>query len=269
MGKRFVCFKSVLIILLFCSFGAVLGAQQPSQAEQLRILIWSSIDPFPGSFDEPEGTDKDAVLKKTAARQASATAAAVASPAVSPDDPYVAEKLEVFGYAIERTKEITPFLLSGMISGWAFDYVPYDKTRRVQEIFEVEEVTPFSAAMNPISYKNPEPLENRLVCWAYCDRTEAQQLSYRRWTSVQLPKIHGKGAASVEGEFEGIQAACKEAVKNAVREYWRIYEKNKPKEILGKVLLIGNPRIYISEGQYVADLEFFLETDRIVKYTTY
>jgi len=252
--------------LLGAGFLPVLAAQQPSQAEQLRILIWSSIDPFPGSFDEPDGV-QDSTLKKSAARQASATAAAVAPP--TPENPYVAEKLEVFGYAIERTKEITPFLISGMLSGWNFDYVPYDKTRQVKEIFEFEEVSPFSAAMNPISYRNPEPLENRLVCWAYCDRTEAQQLSYRKWTSVQLPKIHGKGTASVEGETEGIKAACQEAVKNAVREYWRIYEKNKPKEIFGKVLLIGNPRIYISEGQYVADLEFFLETDKIVKYTAY
>ncbi len=58
-------------------------------------------------------------------------------------------------------------------------------------------------------------------------------------------------------------------MKNAVREYWRIYIKNKPKEIYGMLLLIGVPRVYISEGQYVADLEFFMETDKIVKYTYY
>jgi len=54
-----------------------------------------------------------------------------------------------------------------------------------------------------------------------------------------------------------------------VREYWRTMVKNKPKEILGRVLLIQDPRIYIYEGQYVVDLDFFLQTDRIILYSNY
>lgn len=256
--KKSVPLKKTLTFLIVFICVSFIFAQQPSQKEQLRILIWSELDAFPGSFEDNKETVQQPEQTTLIEKQ------------IQDDlDPLVAKKLKLFGFAINRAKQITPFLLSGMISGWNFEYVPYDKTRNVAEIFEFSEVVPFNQSINPISYVKPEPLDNKLVCWAYCNRTETQQLSYRRWSSIVHPKVHGKGTSSVENEFEGIKEACENAVKNAVREYWRIYEKNKPKEILGKVLLIGNPRIYISEGQYVADLEFFLETDKIVKYTYY
>ena len=235
------------IILLLLFLGPVIAfAQVPSQKEQLRVQVWSEMDPFPGGFDDNENLSNENQLS-------------------------VDKKNEtgIYDFAISRTKEIAPFLMSGMISGWKFDYVPYDRTRKVAEVFEYEEVIPYRADVNPISYRNPTVEEDRLLCWAYCDRTETQQMAYRRWSAIAHPKVHGLGKAAVEKGFDGIQEACSEAMKNAVREYWRTYIKNKPKEIYGILLLIGVPRVYISEGQYVADLEFFMETDKIVRYTYY
>jgi hypothetical protein len=80
------------------------------------------------------------------------------------------------------------------------------------------------------------------------------------------PKIKGTGKAKVEDEFDGIREACSQAAKNAVRQYWRSLVENKPKEISGTVLLIGAPRIYIKSGLYIVELDFFMETDRIVPY---
>ncbi len=222
-----------------------LFAQVPSQKEQLRVQIWAEMDSFPGGLDD---TDEQSVSVQ-------------ALPRVSPSGMY--------DFAVARTKEIAPFLLSGMISGWTFDYVPYDKTRRIAESFEYEEVIPYSSKTNPITYKSPVVEDDKFLCWAYCDRTESQQMAFRRWSAIAHPKVHGIGKSSVENGFSGIKEACSQAMKNAVREYWRIYIKNKPKEIYGMLLLIGVPRVYISEGQYVADLEFFMETDKIVKYTYY
>ena len=84
-----------------------------------------------------------------------------------------------------------------------------------------------------------------------------------------MGKVKGCGSASVQDGFEGIKQACSNAAKNAVREYWRTMEKNKPKEISGTLLLIRDPRIFIKNGRYEVDLDFFLETDRIVPYTYY
>ncbi|MCR5763969.1 MAG: hypothetical protein K6G00_11365 [Treponema sp.] len=231
-----------LSILFLHSFAF---AQVPSQKELLRVQIWSEMDSFPGGLDEA-GSEPSSFHEVPKASSSG-----------------------MYDFAVARTKEIAPFLLSGMISGWNFDYVPYDKTRHVSEEFEFEEVIPYSRHVNPITYKNPVVEDEKLLCWAYCNRTESQQMAYRRWNAIAHPKVHGIGKSSVENGFEGIKQACADAMKNAVREYWRIYIKNKPKEIYGMLLLIGVPRVYISEGQYVADLEFFMETDKIVKYTYY
>ena len=236
--------------------------QVPNQSRQLRIQIWSELDPFPGGFgDEAWETDDDAQDGQEEAPSATSL------PSSGGTEAHEAERARLYSFAIGRAKELTPFFLSGMLSGWTFDYTPSDKGRGVEEFFEFGEITPFDWSMNSIEYRDPLPEDEKLLVWAYCDRTEVQQLSYRRWSSINLPKVRGRGSASVAKGFAGIKESVGSAIRDAVREYWRTYSRNKPKEITGRVLLIGVPRVYIYEGQYKTDLEFFLETDRIVKYT--
>ena len=241
------CFKVIFFTLLVLLFPAVfsLYSQVPSQEDQLRIQLWTDIDDFPGIFD---GFGDDVYTP---------------SGRVSDFDE------SIFTPAIGRLKEMAPFLLNGMLNGWSYDYVPYDKTRRVSEFFEMEELVPFNAQENPISWHSSSVQDGKLVVWAYCNRTEAQKAKLELWNSIVHPKVHGTGRGDVEDGFEGIKKAAENAVKNAVREYWRIYEKNKPKEILGSVLLTGTPRIYVEQGEYVVELDFFMETDKIIKYTQY
>ena len=245
---------------LLCAALPAASPQVPNQSRQLRIQIWSELDPFPGGFgDEAWETGEDDLP--------AAGAAAAPLPSAGGSAESEATRTRLYSFAIGRAKELTPFFLSGMLSGWTFDYTPSDKGRGVEESFEFAEITPFDWSMNSIEYRDPLPEDEKLLVWAYCDRTEVQQLSYRRWSSSNLPKVRGRGSASVAKGFEGIKESVGSAIRDAVREYWRTYSRNKPKEITGRVLLIGVPRVYISEGQYKTDLEFFLETDRIVKYT--
>ncbi len=262
--------RSLLMFFCICfvSLVQVTAHEEPLRENQLRIEIWAELDAFPGSFGDWK--DADAELKNAQKIENESQLAQNAPVSENPAlDDYDRQRLALYSFAINRAKQIAPFMLTGMIHGWSFDYVPYDKKRHVDEIFEWDEVHELDRKSNPISYKDPQPLDNRMVCWAFCDRTETQQLSYRRWSSVNLPRVQGTGRASVEKGFDGIKEATANAIKDAVRNYWRIYEKNKPKEIYGTVLLIGIPRVYVYEGQYVTDLEFFLETDKIVRYTYY
>lgn len=244
--------QKTLIILLTAVFFAFtqiesVFAQVPSQLDQLRIQIWADMDAFPGSFMEDSPSEEEGYW----------------------DVHVEGDENHVFNFAIARAKKITPFLLSGMLSGWTFEYTPSDKARRVQEYFEFEEIQPFDRSVNSISYHNPMVDEAKLMVWAYCDRTDTQKIVYERWNTITHPKVKGIGEASVEKGFDGIKEACGNAVKNGVREYWRTYEKNKPKEISGSILVVGNPRIYIKEGKYIVDLDFFMETDRIIRYSVY
>jgi hypothetical protein len=234
---KFIFFS---IILLF--FGTFAFSQEkPSQENEIRIQIWAELDQFPGKFETNETPNTENYENQS-------------------------DFQKQFSYSINRTKEISPFLIAGMLNGWNFEYTPSDKKRRVEEFWDFSLINEFNPQINTLEFNNIHPEDNKLISWVHCKRTNAQISYYKSWLSVIHPKIKGIGKASVELEFEGIKEACSQAAKNAVREYWRTQIKNKPKEISGKLLLIGNPRIYIKEGQYIVDLDFFLETDRIVEY---
>lgn len=290
--KKALVSRKLIFSAFFAAIAGLFGlssvySQTPSQKKSLRIQIWSELDEIPGVFSEDGAPDEEeasnsAVSANPAVESTSKTAQVTAAQTAAKElsgkkDAFVssaeADKrmVELFRYSISRARQITPFLMQGMLEGWTFDYVPYDKTRQVKEIFEMGQVKPYDKLLNPITYRDPVPLEQegKLLCWATCDRTPMQQLAYERWASIVHPKIQGRGRGRVEDGFEGIQNAVEEAVKEAVREYWRGQTKNKPKEIMGTVLLIQDPRIYISEGQYVVDLDFFLQTDRIILYSNY
>ncbi|MBO4320199.1 MAG: hypothetical protein J5857_06995 [Treponema sp.] len=255
---------TVNIRILFITLVSVLLAvspafsQQINQSRKIRIQIWSEMDAFPGHFDE-ETEDSTTIEAEKIQERLNETLETENRDAT------------IFAYAIARAREIAPFLMEGMIHGWTFDYVPYDKTRQVDEYFEFGRIRELDQSVNPVVYKEPLPRaeDGRLLCWVECERSAEQQLSFRRWKTITNPKVKGHGSAPVEKGFEGIQEACAQALKNAVREYWRTKVKNKPKEISGTALLIQEPRVYIKDGNYVVDLDFFLETDKIVSYSYY
>ena len=120
-----------------------------------------------------------------------------------------------------------------------------------------------------IIYEKPWIQDNKLNCWAKYNRTDNQTWTYRKWRSLNSTKIKGRGVGQISNGFDGITDAAKDSLKQALRQHYRALEKNKPKEITGRVIIFKEPKIGIVEGQYIVELDFFLETDRIVKYTVF
>ena len=223
--KRSTAFVIALLyqIVFFSSF---VYSQHPSQKEGLHIQIWAELDAFPGAFEDTDNSSTEAnvsSIEDSASSSASASAsissatASTTDIATARDTTSVADSKKeekpiphtrsIYNFAIQRAKEIAPFIMGGMINGWSFDYVPYDKTRQVPEYFTYEEILPFNPELNSISYHNPQVEQGRLLCWADCERTASQQLAYERWSSIVHPRIHGHGSASVEKGFDGIKEA--------------------------------------------------------------
>ena len=172
-----------------------------------------------------------------------------------------------YSIPVNRLKTTAPFFVEGMLYGWNVDYVPYDKARRVQEIIEFEPFQNLSEEEKSlIRYKNTAVKDDRLYCRVEFDRSQAQINLYESWKSIVNPKVRGIGYASLDKGFEGIKEACADAIKNAVREYWRGQIKNKPKEIFSRVLLCAPPVVGVDSGRYKVMLDFFIETDKIVEY---
>lgn len=259
MERRLPYVKKICIFLLLLN--AVSGitvctADEPSfGSKKIRFQLWTELDSFPGL--ERKVTDNEAFSKK-------------------PKNSYQKEQIEaqkkmaLLDFSTERMESLAEFLLEGMIYGWNFDYTPYDKSRKVAEFFEFTQIHPFDPLINKIDYESPEIIgTEKLRCWINTERTDSQYLSLREWNSVTVPKIHGTGSGSLEEDFDGIKKAVENAIKDAVREYFRTVIKNKPKEITGRVLVTGTPEIYIKSGRYYANLDFFMETDKIKEYNSY
>ena len=237
--KKQPSLKKFIFSLLLMVFGSLVFAQKVYQDQQIRFALWAARDAYPGYFDKEK--------KQTP---------------VESDDMYAV--------AVERIKEVTPFLLEGMIYGWRFDYTPYDKARRVEEYFEFNPVqTLTDADKEQITYVKPWAQDDRLWCWVEFRRSPQMMHIFNSWQVITNPHIKGIGYARLVDGFAGIQEACGEALKNAVREYERKLIKNKPKEIMGRVMITEPPLIGIDAGRYVVTLDFFLETDRIIKYVTF
>ena len=227
-------FSKILICLIFAAgFTSHLSAQTPSVVRNIRLPLWAELDAYPGlerSSEEDEGQ---------------------------------------FDFPISQMRKIAPFIINGMVYGWKFVYVPYDKARGVEEYLEITEIVPVDVIRGGITYTSPWIENNNLNCWVEYSRTDSQVQSYNLWASIQNPVIGGIGYGSVEKGFEGIEEAARESLKTAIRNHYRKTIKNKPKEITGSVLIRKFPTLGIDSGRYVINLDFFLECGRIVEYSVY
>lgn len=223
------------LILVFGFYCANCFAQLPSFTEKIRIPLWAEIDAYPGLEE--------------------------------------AAKLEDYEYPVQEIKKIAPFIISGMVYGWKFVYVPYDKARGIEEYFEVTEINAeaFTNNYNPnkIIYSSPWVDDTLLHCWCEYYRTNAEVQNYKAWSSITHPVIRARGYGSIKDGFEGIRAAAEDSLKAAVREYYRGITKNKPRQISGSVLIKNEPILGIDAGRYAINLDFFLECDTIKGYGIY
>ena len=233
--------KSFLLFFLISAclfFAQGLFAQTPSVVRNIRLPLWAELDAYPGLV--PAGSETE---EKVSEGQ--------------------------FDYPVSQMKKIAPFIITGMVYGWNFVYVPYDKARGVEEYLEVTEIVSADVIRGGITYASPWLTESTFNCWAEYTRTDSQVQTYKLWESIQNPVISGIGYAPVEKGFEGIEEAARESLKDAIRNYYRKTIKNKPKEITGAVLIRKFPTLGIDAGRYVINLDFFLECGKIIEYSVY
>ncbi|MCR5252381.1 MAG: hypothetical protein K6C98_01535 [Treponema sp.] len=222
--------KIIFFAALAVQFSLLL-AQSPVNPGTIRFAVWAELDVYPGLYEEND---------------------------------------DLLFYTRTRIKNLSEFLMEGMVYGWKFVYTPSDKLRGVEEYLEVEPVQAFTQAdKDKIRYSDQYFEENKVTVWCEYDRTEYQIQNYKLWSGIQNPVIKGRGLGKISDGFEGINDAARNALKEAVRARYRAEIKNKPKEISGSVLIRNPPLVGITEGQYAIFLDFFLERDRIIKYTTY
>lgn len=224
----------LLYLLLFLGSFSALYSQNEASYDVLRFPLWFPVDNVP-SLQKPLGKGDS-----------------------------------IYTQAAEELKNLTPFMLEGLIYGWKFTYTPSDKLRGVNEFFSVEAVAPI-VSDERLSFTNVHLITEgtKLECWAEYRLSPDMIHRRERYKTSTYRSIHGQGEAPMIDGSEGIKEACRQALKDAVRSYARTFIKNKPKEISGTVLLTDLPRYYIKSGKYRTDLDFFLILGKIEEYTQF
>ncbi len=171
-------------------------------------------------------------------------------------------------HASDLLKETGNFVINAMVYGWNFSITPKDNTRGVKEYVEFTPIKETSVDTFNITWSNIVYEQDKITCWVEFDRTSLMMHTKAWWNSVNCPRIHGTGESVYTGKIDAIKQAFFDAAKNAVLNYVKKFEKNKPKEITGSLLLkTDTPGLRIDSGKYVSDLDFFLHADKIVRYS--
>ncbi len=232
MEKRLPLILSVIVILL--SLYHPVFAQIAEPDPTLRIELWVPFDEHPALQIAPENDE------------------------------------QVWMPAVRSIHQLTPYIFSGMIYGWDFSYTPSDKTRAVSEYFEVTPLGSIQLSDSRLTFHDSIMTDIRVTTEAEYERTPQMMSNRRHWQSLTTIKITGKGFGQVMDSTQGMKNAVEDAIKNGVRAWAQSYVKNKPKEITGSIILSDEtPKIGIKNGQYVAELDFFLYVVTINQYLYY
>lgn len=229
-------FKNTVTFFIVALLSLYTGtfAQTPSQIRNIRIPLWAELDAYPEYAAEVNNDSESE-----------------------------------YSYPIKSLREVSSYLIEGMVYGWDFVYTPSDVARGVEEYFEITPVQKMDPQREQIKYVSPWIEDNKLNCWCEFKRTDYHVQSYNLWSSIKNPTIKGRGKGALSEGFAGVQEAAKNAVKDAIRNHYRSLIKNKPKEITGRILIRNTPTLGIDAGQYIIILDFFLEYGKIIEYKIY
>lgn len=169
----------------------------------------------------------------------------------------------------EALQEVSNFLLTGMSYGWEFSYTPSDARREVKEVFEIKAIGELEIKKEEISIKEVRVKYPYIHCWAEYNLSSDEVARQKSWKDLKYKTIKGMGEGLRKNETEGVKTAYTNAIKKAIREYARKIQKNKPKEIIGEVLIKDCPRLFCASGLFKAEIELYINIKEIVPYTAF
>jgi hypothetical protein len=141
-------------------------------------------------------------------------------------------------------------LLSGMVYGWSFFYVPGDKARRVEESFVLTPLAQIPWGNPRLRAIETEVAETRLwgrFSYALDDQEKRRRAS---WDSNIAALSTGQGTAALQHGAGAREEALESAIRDAIRRSLDTRYLNKPREVTGELVLWTDPLVVARSGTY-------------------
>jgi hypothetical protein len=171
--------------------------------------------------------------------------------------------------AAEQILTEARFIISGMIYGFDFSYVPLDKKRNVPEQFEITPIAQIPWGDKNLEIIDAEQRERKLYTKVQYTLAEFQMSRRNAWLSNAIPSAMGSGQGNLFRSFSEKITSYEQAIKNAIRNLLKPQHFNKPRQIRGQALIEEAPHIYITSGTYVSQLKVKLQISEIVPYSVF
>jgi hypothetical protein len=168
-----------------------------------------------------------------------------------------------------RILEETRVLVSAMIYGFEFRYVPSDAKRNVREEFElvpIKEIPWGDARLAIVASERKGNILHATVTYALDDYQAARVSA---WKSASMRSDAGMGEGSVYKGYTERLTSFRNSIKEAIRNHMRAKLFNKPREISGDVLLSKSPSIMINAGKYLTTSNVKINIRNVIPYIVF
>ena len=157
-------------------------------------------------------------------------------------------------------------LFSGMIYGWTFTYLPGDKSRQVQESFDLLPVAQIPWGSPHLSVRETEVDDTRLWVRMSYALNEDEALRRAGWDSNTAALATGQGKANVMLGPDAKMSALRDAIRDAIRRSLDTRYVNKPRKVSGEVVLWDDPQCIVRAGYYFTTATVKLMVRELVPY---
>lgn len=156
-------------------------------------------------------------------------------------------------------------IMSAMVYGWKFHYVPSNQKREIEEIFTLIPIAEIKKGDSHMEFHQDWVEENIMYVNVSYKLRDFQEKRVKGWMSDNIPSSTGKGSAPLYNE-NGKMDAVKEALKDAVKNYYVSRGKPRLRNIEGEIFLKENPRVFIDAGSWNVIVQIKLKIKKSENY---
>ena len=168
-----------------------------------------------------------------------------------------------------RVLEDAAWIISGMIYGFDVIYTPLDLARDVDEHLEVTPVASIPWGDEKLEIIDTWVSNGKFSLQVRYFPDHSQITRLKLWQSNLFPDAEGIGNVSFFSGYQGRVESIKTGIKEALRNYLRIRNTNKPREIRCRVLLSEAPYTILDAGGYKSRIKITIKFTEVIPYAYY